>query len=70
MQKSENFSNNRFSTGGRGAEVGTEYKKKSPSTADITNDWHYTSTHPICLNGMARDLTLLFYLYSNRNCRY
>jgi hypothetical protein len=30
---------------GRGAGVGREYKKKkSPSTADITNDWHHIST--------------------------
>jgi len=65
MEKSENFSNNRFTTGGRGGGAGWgENKKKSPSRVDITNDWHYNSTHPICLSSMARDnFTLLFYLH-------
>lgn len=42
---------------GEGWGWGENTKKISPSTADITNDGHYTSTQPICLNGMAFSFT-------------
>ena len=54
-----------------GCEQNKKKKNLSPSRVDITNDWLYTSNHPICLTGMAMDnVTFLFYLHQNRNCRY
>jgi len=72
MQKNENFSNNRFSTSGRGrgVGVGTEYKKKSPSTADITNDWHYTSSQLYALMTWRGTTSPFSFTYTQTNCRY
>jgi len=34
--------------------LGREADPSSPSSADVKNEWHYTSSPPICLQGIHR----------------
>jgi hypothetical protein len=36
-----------------------------PFSVEVMNEWSYTSTSPVCLNGLCRE-TLLFYHYQRR----
>ena len=41
----------------------------SPSSAEVKNEWSYTSVPHICLYGVKRDFTFFFTFYL-RICRY
>jgi hypothetical protein len=44
-----------------------EVDHSPPSTAEVKNDWHYTSALPICLYGMNRDKFLSFMIHCHVN---
>jgi len=43
-----------------------EINHSSPSSAEVKNKWCYTSTSPICLQGVYRENFTFF--YQKRNC--